>query len=198
MKWRSSNVEGRGAVASKWGRATLDRRASLVTALCALITIGPTNHSLITHCSSTLSIQHYSSNLLQWAAIVHWMIAYPISFVLVQESRTLEMNNVHEGTWHGRGDTMCIGTYVEGVKAFEPPIDAIDIVDQVICTLKYHSFTLKMKCWGDLCFSYQAPSPGLFMCTVETGNYSYLSPSKPIYEVDYGLDFRELNSKTSN
>nr|GFA99331.1 hypothetical protein [Tanacetum cinerariifolium] len=39
------------------------------------------------------------------------------------ESRTLEMNNVHDGTWHGRGDTMCIGTYVEGVKAFEliPP-----------------------------------------------------------------------------
>ncbi|KAK1422639.1 hypothetical protein QVD17_17925 [Tagetes erecta] len=43
---------------------------------------------------------------------------------LAQESRTLEMNNVHDGTWHGRGDTMCIGTYVEGVKAFEliPPL----------------------------------------------------------------------------
>ncbi|KAK9064220.1 hypothetical protein SSX86_015600 [Deinandra increscens subsp. villosa] len=43
---------------------------------------------------------------------------------LSQESRTLEMNNVHDGTWHGRGDTMCIGTYVEGVKAFEliPPL----------------------------------------------------------------------------
>ncbi|PWA69761.1 PLAC8 family protein [Artemisia annua] len=38
---------------------------------------------------------------------------------LAQESRTLEINNVHDGTWHGRGDTMCIGTYVEGVKAFE-------------------------------------------------------------------------------
>ncbi|MFS8015319.1 putative PLAC8 motif-containing protein [Helianthus anomalus] len=43
---------------------------------------------------------------------------------LAQESRTLEMNNVQDGTWHGRGDTMCIGTYVEGVKAFEliPPL----------------------------------------------------------------------------
>ncbi|KAM0054361.1 putative PLAC8 motif-containing protein [Helianthus debilis subsp. tardiflorus] len=43
---------------------------------------------------------------------------------LAQESRTLEMNNVHDGTWHGRGYTMCIGTYVEGVKAFEliPPL----------------------------------------------------------------------------
>ncbi|XP_071697480.1 uncharacterized protein [Rutidosis leptorrhynchoides] len=45
---------------------------------------------------------------------------------LAQESRTLEMNNVHDGMWHGRGDTMCIGTYVEGVKAFEliPPVVA--------------------------------------------------------------------------
>ncbi|GKE07180.1 PLAC8 family protein [Tanacetum coccineum] len=61
------------------------------------------------------------------AAIVHWMIAYPISFVL--ESRTFEMNNVHDGTWHGQGDKMCIGTYVEGVKAFEliPPSIASSI-----------------------------------------------------------------------
>lgn len=39
------------------------------------------------------------------------------------------MNNVQDGTWHGRGDTMCIGTYVEGVKAFElipPTIISID------------------------------------------------------------------------
>lgn len=31
-----------------------------------------------------------------------------------QESRTLEMNNVQDGTWHGRGDTICIGSYSEG------------------------------------------------------------------------------------
>ncbi|GKE25775.1 hypothetical protein Tco_1441159, partial [Tanacetum coccineum] len=49
MKWGSSNVEGRGAVASKWGRATSDRRASLATAPCALITIGPTNHIFRSH-----------------------------------------------------------------------------------------------------------------------------------------------------
>ncbi|KAI5656918.1 hypothetical protein M9H77_25711 [Catharanthus roseus] len=45
---------------------------------------------------------------------------------LCQESRTLEMNNVQDGTWHGRGDTICIGSYSEGSKAiFElapPPI----------------------------------------------------------------------------
>ncbi|CAJ1961510.1 unnamed protein product [Sphenostylis stenocarpa] len=30
---------------------------------------------------------------------------------LCQESRTLEMNNVQNGTWHGRGDTLCIASY---------------------------------------------------------------------------------------
>ncbi|KAK8580722.1 hypothetical protein V6N12_070977 [Hibiscus sabdariffa] len=34
---------------------------------------------------------------------------------LSQESRTLEMNNVQDGTWHGRGD-ICIGSYAEGSK----------------------------------------------------------------------------------
>lgn len=37
---------------------------------------------------------------------------------LCQESRTLEMNNVQDGTWHGRGDTICIGSYGESSKAF--------------------------------------------------------------------------------
>ncbi|KAL3519618.1 hypothetical protein ACH5RR_017767 [Cinchona calisaya] len=45
---------------------------------------------------------------------------------LCQESRTLEMNNVQDGIWHGRGDTICIGSYSEGGKAFfeqtPPPI----------------------------------------------------------------------------
>lgn len=31
---------------------------------------------------------------------------------LCQESRTLEMNNVQDGVWHGRGDTICIGSMV--------------------------------------------------------------------------------------
>ncbi|XVF40623.1 hypothetical protein PTKIN_Ptkin01aG0128900 [Pterospermum kingtungense] len=42
----------------------------------------------------------------------------------VRESRTLEMNNVQDGTWHGCGD-ICIGSYGEGSKAFlelHPPI----------------------------------------------------------------------------
>ncbi|KAF5475576.1 hypothetical protein F2P56_007370 [Juglans regia] len=38
--------------------------------------------------------------------------------MLCQESRTLEMNNVQDGIWHGRGDTICIGGFHEGSKAF--------------------------------------------------------------------------------
>ncbi|CAK9176774.1 unnamed protein product [Ilex paraguariensis] len=37
---------------------------------------------------------------------------------LCQESRTLEMNNVQDGTWHGRGDTIRIGGCGEGSKSF--------------------------------------------------------------------------------
>ncbi|KAJ6842439.1 protein PLANT CADMIUM RESISTANCE 5-like [Iris pallida] len=37
---------------------------------------------------------------------------------LCQESRTLEMNNVQDGVWRGRGDTICIGSYGEGNKEF--------------------------------------------------------------------------------
>lgn len=48
---------------------------------------------------------------------------------LSQESRTLEMNNVQDGIWHGRGDTICIGGYGEGSKAFfelrPPPLVSI-------------------------------------------------------------------------
>ncbi|KAL0313886.1 UNVERIFIED_CONTAM: hypothetical protein Sangu_2233000 [Sesamum angustifolium] len=36
----------------------------------------------------------------------------------VKESRTLEMNNVQDGIWHGRGDTICIGSFSEDAKAF--------------------------------------------------------------------------------
>jgi len=37
---------------------------------------------------------------------------------LCQEARTLEMNNVQCGVWHGRGDTICLGRNGEGNKAF--------------------------------------------------------------------------------
>uniref|UniRef100_A0A0A9DMF8 Uncharacterized protein n=1 Tax=Arundo donax TaxID=35708 RepID=A0A0A9DMF8_ARUDO len=40
------------------------------------------------------------------------------SCTLCQEARTLEMNNVQCGVWHGRGDTICLGSNGEGNKAF--------------------------------------------------------------------------------
>ena len=52
---------------------------------------------------------------------------------LCQESRTLEMNNVQDGTWHGRGDTICIGSLGEDAKSFfelqRPPIVSIKSPD---------------------------------------------------------------------
>ncbi|KAK6149831.1 hypothetical protein DH2020_017356 [Rehmannia glutinosa] len=38
--------------------------------------------------------------------------------ILQSESRTLEMNNVQDGTWHGRGDTICIGSLFEDTKPY--------------------------------------------------------------------------------
>ncbi|XP_057764672.1 uncharacterized protein LOC130985621 isoform X1 [Salvia miltiorrhiza] len=40
------------------------------------------------------------------------------SCMLSQESRTLEMNNVQDGIWHGRGDTICVGSFSEDSKAY--------------------------------------------------------------------------------
>ncbi|GMH15808.1 hypothetical protein Nepgr_017649 [Nepenthes gracilis] len=40
---------------------------------------------------------------------------------ICQESRTLEMNNVEDGTWLGRGDAICISTLVDNHKVFVEP-----------------------------------------------------------------------------
>ena len=55
-----------------------------------------------------------------------------------QESRTLEMNHVQDGTWHGRGD-ICIGSYAEGSKAFfglHPPPPPISIKTPEPCSMQ--------------------------------------------------------------
>ncbi|XP_051125774.1 uncharacterized protein LOC127247794 [Andrographis paniculata] len=41
---------------------------------------------------------------------------------LSQESRTLEMNNVQDGVWHGRGDTICIGNLSEDAPTAPRPV----------------------------------------------------------------------------
>lgn len=49
-----------------------------------------------------------------------------MSYWVEQESRTLEMNNVQNGVWHGRGDAICLASGGEGSKAFitlqQPPL----------------------------------------------------------------------------
>ena len=55
-----------------------------------------------------------------------------------QESRTLEMNNVQDGIWHGRGDTICVGSYSEGNKVFlelHPP-SAVAAKSPAICSMQ--------------------------------------------------------------
>ncbi|KAI3466621.1 hypothetical protein Pfo_023284 [Paulownia fortunei] len=58
---------------------------------------------------------------------------------LCQESRTLEMNNVQDGIWHGRGDTICIGSFSEDNKAFSelrPPFVASTKSPEFLSMLK--------------------------------------------------------------
>ncbi|KAG6394000.1 hypothetical protein SASPL_144576 [Salvia splendens] len=43
------------------------------------------------------------------------------SCMLSQESRTLEMNNVQDGIWHGRGDTICVGNDRKAYLELCPP-----------------------------------------------------------------------------
>lgn len=55
-----------------------------------------------------------------------------------QESRTLEMNNVQDGTWHGRGDTICIGSYGDASRFVElnPPLPVSTKLPEACGTLK--------------------------------------------------------------
>ncbi|KAM4102065.1 uncharacterized protein LOC142636666 [Castanea sativa] len=58
---------------------------------------------------------------------------------LCQESRTLEMNNVNDGTWHGRGDTICIGGFGEGSKALfdlQPPQNVVSTKSPQPCSMQ--------------------------------------------------------------
>ncbi|KDP20861.1 hypothetical protein JCGZ_21332 [Jatropha curcas] len=57
---------------------------------------------------------------------------------LSQESRTLEMNNVQDGNWHGRGDTLCISGFSEGNKTnleLHPP-SIVSTKSPAICNMQ--------------------------------------------------------------
>ncbi|KAF8414017.1 hypothetical protein HHK36_002016 [Tetracentron sinense] len=101
-----------------------------------LLTLDICRYLLLLHCKRRylgLGFQHMVSShhiglgfpdgiepILHWVAIVLWMIVLTIYSAPAAhyESRTLEINNVQDGVWHGRGDTICIGSYGEGSKAF--------------------------------------------------------------------------------
>ncbi|KAH9303946.1 hypothetical protein KI387_008350, partial [Taxus chinensis] len=51
-----------------------------------------------------------SCTLCQFLMIIHF-------HECTQEARTLEMNNVQDGVWHGRGDTILVGSYRESQKS---------------------------------------------------------------------------------
>ncbi|GAB4826830.1 hypothetical protein Ancab_033709 [Ancistrocladus abbreviatus] len=68
---------------------------------------------------------------------------------LCQESRTLEMNNVQDGAWHGRGDTICIGTFVDGNKTFfklHPPPPPVSARPDDPCELQESSDIIGDQC----------------------------------------------------
>ncbi|PKU62922.1 uncharacterized protein LOC110107314 [Dendrobium catenatum] len=83
---------------------------------------------------------------------------------LCQESRTLEMNNVQDGIWHGRGDTICIGKYGEGSKEF-------NVLHKPSLTLKKNPESCNMERTAN-----------------GSGNHSWnvdISPSKPLSPANY-------------
>ncbi|KAI0527297.1 hypothetical protein KFK09_002896 [Dendrobium nobile] len=82
----------------------------------------------------------------------------------LQESRTLEMNNVQDGIWHGRGDTICIGKYGEGSKEFK-------VLHKPSLTLKKNPESCNMERTAN-----------------GSGNHSWnvdISPSKPLSPANY-------------
>ncbi|ESW31229.1 hypothetical protein PHAVU_002G220600 [Phaseolus vulgaris] len=60
---------------------------------------------------------------------------------LCQESRTLEMNNVEDGTWHGRGDKICIGGFGQKSNGFFDQLHPPSIVS--IMNIDESSFETK-------------------------------------------------------
>ncbi|XP_042946773.1 uncharacterized protein LOC122279930 isoform X2 [Carya illinoinensis] len=122
-KWRTFNSLGEdlqedggelGGVLRMWEGEVLDcfedRRIALESACCPCYRFGK---NMRRAGFGSCSIQGSDSSLDD--CIYH--LVCPCC-MLCQESRTLEMNNVQDGIWHGRGDTICIGGLHEGSKAF--------------------------------------------------------------------------------
>ncbi|XP_065031566.1 uncharacterized protein LOC135653873 isoform X1 [Musa acuminata AAA Group] len=124
----------------------------IVAALFSFIAFGITNRhcflymAIASTISSGLYLGHFRTRLKKRFNIrgshslldcINHLIC-PCCTLCQVESRTLEMNNVQNGVWHGRGDTICLATGGEGSKAFtalhKPPLFATRIPD--LCSME--------------------------------------------------------------
>ncbi|ERM98390.1 hypothetical protein AMTR_s00072p00053710 [Amborella trichopoda] len=86
---------------------------------------------------------------------------------LCQESRTLEMNNVRDGVWHGRSDTICIGgSQREAVRQQMADLN-------LFFPLKWAWWTLVEK-WRIVNVTYSINSVSLMTWYINIAEYWYL------------------------
>lgn len=57
------------------------------------------------------NVKVYFHTIKMYASNAPYCLVLRIHCELEQESRTLELNNVQDGIWHGRGDTICIQSF---------------------------------------------------------------------------------------
>ncbi|KAI4365081.1 hypothetical protein MLD38_021100 [Melastoma candidum] len=93
------------------------------------------------------------------------------------EARTLEMNNVQDGTWHGRGDTICITSYSDG----KPSLSAALRKDGS----GKSSVGLHFPCQG---FSGAAPNH----VSTYSGSTKFINPSYLATRLNLGMDAQIL------
>ncbi|EEE67386.1 hypothetical protein OsJ_24692 [Oryza sativa Japonica Group] len=118
-----------------WSKTALEAMVyliSLVAILVSLIAFSVTRHNIYLYMglSSVLLIAIYTGyfrrrirkqfNIRGTDSSLDDCVLHLICpcCTLCQEARTLEINNVQCGVWHGRGDTICLGSNGEGNKAF--------------------------------------------------------------------------------
>ncbi|KAK7327990.1 hypothetical protein VNO77_22084 [Canavalia gladiata] len=101
----------------------------LYLAVAFFITVGAYLGFYRTHMRKKFNIKGSDSSLDD--CVYHFVCP---CCTLCQESRTLEMNNVQNGTWHGRGDTICVGGLREGSKPLyelrPPAVESIKPADK--------------------------------------------------------------------
>ncbi|KAI4365080.1 hypothetical protein MLD38_021100 [Melastoma candidum] len=95
----------------------------------------------------------------------------------IKEARTLEMNNVQDGTWHGRGDTICITSYSDG----KPSLSAALRKDGS----GKSSVGLHFPCQG---FSGAAPNH----VSTYSGSTKFINPSYLATRLNLGMDAQIL------